>query len=67
MQTEYIRNFNGSILGILETQANGDQIVREFPSQRILGFYRKKEDHTTDFYGRILSRGNTVISLLYKK
>lgn len=67
MHTEYIKNFDGSILGILETKANGDQVIRDFPGQRILGYYRKKEDHTTDFYGRILSRGNTVVSLLYKK
>ena len=62
---EYIRNFNGKIIGIVETWENGDQCVREFNSRKILGFYRAKYNHTTNFLGKVLSLGNSVVSLLY--
>lgn len=65
MATEYIREFSGKILGTIETQPNGDQIARGFPSQKILGYYRKAYDHTTDFFGRIIAKGNAVSSLIY--
>jgi len=67
MKEEYIKNFDNTIVGSIETRDNGDQIARNFPGRQIVGYYRKAQDHTTDFYGRIVSRGNTVISLLYKK
>ena len=67
MGTEYIKNFNNVIIGIVETDAKGNQIIRNFPGRQILGYYKKDQDITTDFYGRILSRGNTTISLIYQK
>lgn len=66
MKEEYIRDFSGMIIGIVEYKDNGDQVVRSFASRQILGYYRKAENHTTDFLGRILSRGNTAISLIYE-
>ena len=51
---EYIKDFNGVIIGIVETKDNGDQLVREFSTRRILGYYIKDRNHTTDFMGRIL-------------
>lgn len=66
MATEYIKDFSQKILGILETDANGNQTVRSFPGRQILGYYKKDRDVTTDFYGRIISRGNTAIALIYK-
>ena len=45
---EPVREFNGKIMGFIETDKDGNQQVR-------------------DFYGRILTRGNTVLGLLYKK
>jgi len=65
MQTEYIKEFNGRIIGILETLDNGDQQVRDFNTRFILGYYRAKYNHTTDFYGRVVSSGNTVVQFLY--
>ncbi|MBQ9416523.1 MAG: hypothetical protein IJU20_06755 [Clostridia bacterium] len=62
---EYIKDFNGVIIGIVETKDNGDQLVREFSTRRILGYYIKDRNHTTDFMGRILTQGNTVIALLF--
>ena len=66
MKEEYIRDFSGVIIGIVEYKDNGDQVVRSFASIQILGYYRKAENHTTDFLGRILSRGNTAIALIYE-
>ena len=66
MATEYIKEFNERILGIHETDANGNPTVRNFPGRQILGYYKKDMDVTTDFYGRIISRGNTAIALIYK-
>ena len=63
---EYIREFSGKILGIVQTDDNGDQIAIDFPSRKILGYYRAKYDHTTDFFGRIVNKGNTVVTFIYK-
>lgn len=60
---EFIRDFNGRIIGKYEFMNNGDIIVRDFNS-RILGFYKKASDTTTDFNGRTIARGNAVGLLL---
>ena len=59
-----IREFSGKILGWLETDAAGNQQVRTF-SGRIIGRYDKQLDCTRDFYGKIITKGNTVSGLLY--
>lgn len=64
---EYIRAFDGHILGIITTESNGDQTAREFPSRRVLGYYRAKYDHTTDFFGKVIAKGNAVAGLIYNK
>ena len=62
---EIIRDFPSlRIIGYIKTQPNGDQIAYNF-QKRILGYYRAKYDHTTDFGGRIISKGNTVVSFIY--
>ena len=63
---EPVSEFNGKIMGFIETDRQGNQQVRDFYG-RILGTYDKKMDVTRDFQGRILTRGNTVLGLLYKK
>jgi hypothetical protein len=63
---EYIRDFRSKkIIGILRTLRNGDIEAREFNSRRILGYYRKKLDMTTDFYGRMIAQGNCVTGFIY--
>lgn len=63
---EIIRDFPSlRILGYVRTQANGDKIAFNF-QKRILGYYRAKYDHTTDWQGRILSKGDTVVGLIYQ-
>lgn len=68
MQEEFIRDYDTRrILGILRTLPNGDQVAIDFTTRKTLGYYRKQQDHTTDFLGRILTKGNSVVSLIYKK
>ena len=63
---EYIREFpSQKIIGIVKTESNGDKLVMEFPSRRILGYYRARGDVTTDFYGRIIAKGDSAVSLIY--
>ena len=65
---EYIRDFNTrQIMDIIRTEPNGDQAAIDFATRKILGFYKASRDVTTDFIGRVLTKGNTVVSLLYKK
>lgn len=65
---EYIRDFDTrQIIGIVRTLKNGDEEAREFSSRRILGFYKKKQNVTTDFYGRRVAVGNCVVSFIYKE
>lgn len=67
MKDEIIRDFYGVPLGIITNQPNGDVVARDFLSRQILGYYRKNIDKTTDFYGRPLTQGNTVLSLILNK
>ena len=68
MTEEYIKDFNTQlVIGILRTENNGDQVAIDFHSRQVLGYYRKQYDHTTDFYGRVLTHGNTVVSLILNK
>ena len=68
MTEEYIREFPSQrIIGIIQTQSNGDQIAVDFITRKILGYYRKSLNKTTDFYGRILNDGNSLTALFYIK
>ena len=60
---ETIRAYSGMIIGKIKTLPNGDKEVRNYPGQ-ILGYYRKSRDVTTDFYGKILYRGDMSAALL---
>lgn len=65
---EYIRDYNThQIIGIIKTEPNGDKAAIDFATRKILGFYRASRNVTTDFIGRVLTKGDTVVSLLYKK
>ena len=64
-RVEYVKNYAGQILAIYEFADNCDITVRDYSSRFILGFYRASRDVTTDFYGRVLYRGN-MVGLLVK-
>lgn len=63
MYRETIREFSGMIIGYLDHCSNGDVEAVSF-SGRKLGKYVKQSDVTTDFYGKILYRGNMAAALL---
>lgn len=66
MQREAIKDLYRVIIGWIETDSStGDQVAKDF-NGIILGRYNAKLDVTTDFYGRILYRGNMVASLIYE-
>lgn len=66
-RTEIIQDRAFRNLAILTYEDNGDIRVQDWSSRQTLGFYRAKYDHTTDFYGRILARGNAVGMLIGRK
>ena len=58
-----IKAWDGKILGFIDTQPNGDKIVRDF-YLRILGKYNKSLDATQDFYGHIIAKGDQSSMLI---
>lgn len=63
MGRETIKSYTGVILGYLDTDSNGDVVAKD-SSGRIVGYYRKRNNTTTDFAGRILYIGNCVVALI---
>lgn len=66
MKIQTIRDFYNRILGYIETDAQGNKIVKDF-YKRILGKYDKKHDVTRDFYNRIIGKGDLSTMLLNNK
>ena len=66
MNKETIRDFYGKILGTVETDTQGNKTVRDFYG-RILGWYRKADNLTKNFHGKIIAKGDVAVSLLYNK
>lgn len=64
MARETIRDFGGKILGYVDTMGNGDKTVYNFYNQ-ILGYYKKAQNITTDFYGTIIARGDAAVGLIF--
>lgn len=60
---QIIRDFSGRIVGYIETDSQGNKIIRDF-YKVILGKYDKKSNITRDFYGKILARGDISSSLI---
>lgn len=63
MSKEYVKDFYGKILGSIET--NGTKQVAKNFYGKILGTYDSKDNKTRDFYGRIISNGNTLSGLIF--
>lgn len=60
---EPIKDWQGKILGFIETESNGNKVLRDFYG-RILGKYDKSLDVTRDFYGRQVGKGDVLMTLL---
>ena len=63
MSKEAIKTFNGKIIGCIETKPSGDKVVTNFTG-RILGYYKKGPNITTDALGRTIARGDACAMLL---
>lgn len=64
MDTETIRDFYGVIIGYVETdKRTGNKTFRNF-QRVILGYYFKDRNVTTDFYQRIVARGDAGTGLI---
>lgn len=57
MNRQIIKEWNGKIIGSIETHPNGDKTVRDFYG-KILGKYIKSLDVTRDFRGKMIARGD---------
>ena len=62
-KTTIIRDFYSRIIGYIETDDQGNKVVKDF-YRRTLGKYDAKADVTRDFYNRIISKGDITASLL---
>ena len=60
---EPIKDWQGKFLGFMETESNGNKVLRDFYG-RILGKYDKSLDVTRDFYGRQVGKGDVLMTLL---
>ena len=62
---EAIKLYSGQIIGYLDDQ--GSRIVATSFGGRILGYYNKNNNTTTDFSGRILAYGNILSALIWEQ
>ena len=62
-QPEAIRDRAGNVVGSIETQANGDQVLRD-TANKIRGYYDVQGDFTRDANQSILAKGNKLRSLI---
>ena len=60
---EAIREPSGKIIGWIQSESNGDKILRDF-NGRILGRYDNRLDVTKEPSGRIVARGYALTMLL---
>ena len=67
IQKDRIKDWTGKIIGIIETDTvTGNKTIKDWQG-RILGRYIKKFNHTQDFYGRIVAKGDQSSMLLSTK
>lgn len=60
-----VRQASGRIIGFIETDKDGNKQARDFYG-KILGYYDARLDVTRDFYGRITTRGDSVMGFIYQ-
>lgn len=63
MESEYIKDFYGRVIGTVETYSNGDKRIKDFYG-RLKGEYKAKDNITKDFYGRVIGSGDQLMRLL---
>lgn len=63
MSKTYIRNLYGKVIGSVEERPNGDRILKNSYGKP-LGRYEKRTDLTKDSYGRVVAKGDVLVTLL---
>lgn len=63
MQRDYVKNAQGKILGFVETDSQGNKTAKTRDG-RIVGYYKAKFGTTVTPSGKIVSRSDTVVSLI---
>ena len=51
------------VIGFLDTAGDGSQTLQD-AHHRLIGYYKRRSDVTTDPHHRIVGRGNILLSLL---
>lgn len=65
IKTYSIKDFYGMIIGFIDEDTNtGKKIARSF-SGLTLGSYDPYDNTTRNFYGQIISKGDTTSALIY--
>ena len=62
-QPEPIRDRAGIVVGSIETEANGDQVLRNAQNE-VRGYYDSKADVTRDADKNIVAKGNKLRSMI---
>lgn len=63
MQTETLTDVAANIIGYIETQPDGNQILKNSRG-KIKGYCEPEGDHTRDEYYNIVAKGNKPRSLI---
>jgi len=63
MATETIKDSGNNVLGSIETQPDGSQVLRD-ANGKIRGYYDPSTDHTRGPDKRILAKGNVLSTLI---
>lgn len=63
MTTETLKDSFNNVLGSIETNADGSQVLRD-AAGKIKGYYDPSTDHTRGPDRRILAKGNVLRSLI---
>lgn len=62
-QPEPIRDRAGNVVGSIENQANGDQVLRD-TQNKVRGYYEVEGDVTRDADKNIVAKGNKLRSMI---
>lgn len=66
MTQQIIKDFYNRIQGYVEYDNRGNGKAFDF-YRRLLGTYVKDQNVTKDFYNRIVSRGDSLVALIYQE
>lgn len=63
MNQENLKDVAGNIIGHIETQDDGKQVLKDAENE-IKGYYEPDADHTRDADYNIVAKGNRIRSLI---